>query len=295
MSKENITAGNLLPWDHYAKLEKEVALARMYVHAGETSQTSRQWYWKSIKTKRWTSLWIRVLSFLLLAAGTILPVIAATRGEPADRLDLTQWGVGALAAAGLLQLADRAFGWSSGWMRYIATVTAMESCTHQFELKWAGIILEKGGALAVDDVKAFFSMAKEMEEQILKLQEDETGKWIAEFNAGISLLESSVKSLRETQEKTLEAARTMEEARTKARQPGAIELTLKFKTAPGPVRIALDGASPQPFTGTMWARTGISPGHHVIRIEKDATPPFVLEKIADVQAGAVYRGEVELP
>jgi hypothetical protein len=301
--KNNITAGSLLPWDQYAGLKPADALERMYLHAGETSKTIREWYWKSIKTKRWTSLWVRFLAFLFLVAGTILPLVAAAGKESGDRLLLTQWGVGALAVAGLLQVADRVFGWSSGWVRYIATVTAMESRTRVFELEWAENILEKGTPLNGEGVKAFFLMAKQMEEELLKLQEDETGKWITEFNSALALLETSVKTQREIQERTLETARSVnaekekqELEKAKARLPGAIELTFKFSTpAPKPVRIGLDSGALQDFTGAGWAQPGLSPGQHLVRIETSAVPPVVLQKIADVPAGGVCRLDITIP
>jgi hypothetical protein len=58
--------------------------------------------------------------------GITLPLLAALGDVPKDKLFLTQLSVASLVLAGLVQFADRVFGWSSGWMRYMSLVTAME-------------------------------------------------------------------------------------------------------------------------------------------------------------------------
>jgi hypothetical protein len=79
------------------------------------------------------------------------------------------------------------------------------------------------------------------------LQADETTKWVAEFNTGISLLESLIKTQREETDKKLDAIRTTlttqesaAKVEEKAKLPGALEVTLTHKSEPKKVRIGLD-------------------------------------------------------
>lgn len=161
--KPDITQQRLLPWDEYRQRPPAEALASIYARVGATSQQMCAWYWRSIRTKRWTSLGARGVAFALLVAGTVLPLLAAVQATVELRLLLTQSAVALLAAAGLALMADRVFGWSSGWMRYITTVTTMENLTRAFELAWGRHLVALEGPPAVADVKALFDLARGLE------------------------------------------------------------------------------------------------------------------------------------
>ena len=208
-AKPDISTKQLSPWDTYKDKKPDEALASIYEHVGAVSLTARNWYWTSIRTKRWTSFSARAIAFVLLVFGTSLPIFAAIQDAPKEKLLFTQWAVALLAVAGLTQVADRIFGWSSGWMRYITTVTTMENLTRAFELEWAKYIVSKTVPLDSSDVKALFELAKGLEQELMKLQTDETTQWVAAFNTGISLLESLIKTQREETDKKLEAIRTI--------------------------------------------------------------------------------------
>ncbi len=223
--------------------------------------------------------------------GTVLPILAGLKGDTEVRLQFTQYGVAALALAGLLQVADRVFGWSSGWLRYITTVTAMENLTRRFELEWAGYILNRTGALGESDTRQLFDQAKRFEDDIVKLQSDETDKWVTEFNSGIALLGDMIKSQRESGEKAVEAAR----ASVAAQRNGAIELTLVHKADVKPVMIAVDDEkSPEEFAGTSWSRLNVPPGPHTVSVATSGATPQTIKKVVEVPAGGVGRVEVKL-
>ena len=147
-SKPNISTAKLANWDQYKNKQPDEVLASAYAHIEQTSLQMCGWYWTSIKTKRVTSLAVRVFAFLLLILGTTLPILAAIQATAEQKLLLTQMAVAFLAIAGLTQVADKVFGWSSGWMRYITTVTTMENLTRAFQLEWAKYLVSKAGAPA---------------------------------------------------------------------------------------------------------------------------------------------------
>ena len=136
--KKDVKVDRLGGWDDYAEKNAAEALPQIYNRVEASSKAARDWYWDSIASKRNASLAVRLLSFLLLVLGAALPILAGIYGEPQTRLLFTQLGVAALAIAGLSQAADRIFGWSSGWLRYMTTATAMENVTRRFELDWVG-------------------------------------------------------------------------------------------------------------------------------------------------------------
>lgn len=299
--KANIATSRLLPWDTYKDKPAEAALQSIYERASKTSTTICTWYWLSIKTKRRTSLTVRFLTLSLLIVGTVLPILAGLRDNVADRLFFTQFGVAALACGGLLQVADRVFGWSSGWLRYITTVTAMESLTRRFELDWAGCILNLTGTLNESNVKQLFDFAKRFEEEMLKLQSEETDKWVLDFNGGMALLNSLIKSQHESGEKAIEAAcaaaAAQEAARRaveKTKQSGALEVTLIHKAEAKKVSIAFDDGASEDFLGTVWSKLNLSPGQHIIHISTIEVPQQTINKIIEVPPEGVAHVEIRL-
>lgn len=301
MAKTDIKTTTLLPWDKYKAKPCDEAVQSIYEHASGTSVTICQWYWTSIRTKRKTSLCCRFLTFALLILGTVLPILAALKSEPEVRLQFTQFGVAALAFGGLLQVADRVFGWSSGWLRYITTVTAMENLTRKFELDWAGYILNLRGALTESDSKQLFDLAKRFEDDIVQLQSDETDKWVIEFNSGLALLGDLIKSQRESGEKAIEASRAAITAQQvaaqegqKSKQRGAIEVTLVHKAEAKPVTVSIDENAKEEFIGTVWSRLNLPTGQHIISVATVETTPQVIKKVVEIPAGGVVYVEVEL-
>jgi hypothetical protein len=146
MRKADIRSEFVLTWDEYSGKSFDKALPSIYEKAKGAAGRYSAWYWSSIATKRKTSLTVRLLTLLLLIVGTLCPLLSALWDKPDEKLLVTQLGICSLALAGLLQLADRVFGWSSGWIRYISTATAMENNIRAFEMDWAGYILGKSGS-----------------------------------------------------------------------------------------------------------------------------------------------------
>lgn len=274
--KSDIKKESSLSWNRYNDKSPEEALKQLYEDTHELSKTKRDWYWTSIKTKRWTSLSVRLLAFLLLLVGTALPLLAGLSNDAAARLTCTQVAVVLLAAAGLLQVADKIFGWSTGWMRYITTATDMEAATSGFDIDWSKYLLAKSGPLEAADIRALFALSEGLERQLMKLQTEETNKWVSDFNAGVSLLDSLIKAQRDETQKQLEALRTTvsnaqaaakadEKAKAdadaaaakteaKLKQPGAIDVTFVYKSEPKLLRVSLDSGDPEEFLGSSWSK-----------------------------------------
>lgn len=297
--KQDLSTDQLMGWDQYKGKEPAEILQSIYEHIGNKSIQMCSWYWASIKSKRVTSLAVRAAAFIFLVIGTIFPIVAALQTTAEQKLFFTQMAVAILATAGLLQLADRIFGWSSGWMRYITTVTTMENLTRAFQMEWAKYLAFKKTDIDEVDVKALFELAKGLEQELLKLQAEETTKWVAEFNTGLALLETMIKSQREETDKKLEAIRTsltVQETNAKANEvaqtPGALEVALTFKGEPKPVMIGMDENEAVEFLGSFWAKNDLRPGRYIIRLTTQSEPSHVIEKIADIKSDSTTRLEL---
>lgn len=299
MAKPDITSEKLAHWDQYKNKVPDEVLESIYAHIEKTSRQMCAWYWTSIKTKRATSLCIRGMAFLLLVLGTTFPVFAALQEKADEKLVLTQLAVAFLVIAGLAQLADKIFGWSSGWMRYITTVLTMENLTRAFLMEWGKYLVSKEGAMDAADAKALFDLAKGLEQELTKLQAEETTKWVAEFNTGIALLDTMIKTQREETDKKLEAIRTSltnqetaAKADERAKIPGALEVTLSFKAEAKRVRIGLDQETAADFLGNSWTKVNVPPGRHSVRVMTTTDPPRTMERIAEIKPDAVTKLEV---
>jgi len=299
-SKPDIATKKLSSWDQYKDKKPDEALPSIYAHVETAFLMTCTWYWTSIRRKRRASLWARSSAFLLLILGTSLPIVAAILATAEERLLFTQTAVALLAVAGLTQVADRVFGWSSGWMRYVTTVTTMENLTRAFELEWAKYIVSKSTPLDSSDVKSLFELSKGLEQELTKLQAEETTKWVAEFNSSISLLETLIKAQREETDKKLDAIRTSlstqetaAKAEEKAKLPGAVEVTLAHRTEAKKIRISLDKDAPVEFLGHVWSKLNVPPGQHAVLIQTLSNPPQFIERVIEVQPSSVARIEVK--
>jgi hypothetical protein len=202
--------------------------------------------------------------------------------------------VAALAIAGLLQAGDRIFGWSSGWLRYMTTVTAMETTTRKFEIDWAHFMICKTEAVGENDKRPLFELAKRLEDDIAKLRIDETDRWVSEFNSSLALLNDLIKSQRESAERTAEAARSAGAEREKRQELGGIELAITHAAQPAAVRIRLDNSDEVTFSGTSWSRLEVSPGLHTVQVTSTTPPAQTIQKVVNVPAGDIGRVEIKL-
>jgi len=300
-TKPDIATEKLADWDQYKDKKPEEILTAIYAHIEATSISMCNWYWTSIKTKRLTSVFARGITFLLLAVGTTLPIFAAIQEKADEKLFLTQLAVGLLIVAGLIQVADKVFGWSSGWMRYISTVTTMENLTRAFQMEWAKYLINKASPLNGTDAVTLFDLAKGLEQELVKLQAEETTKWISEFNSGIALLDTLIKTQREETDKKLEAIRTSlttQEAAAKkekeSKQPGALEVILKHTGKPKPVKISVNNGSEVEFLGDIWSKLELAPGRHLVRLKTTSESPRTIERIAEIKADSVTKIEISI-
>ncbi len=298
-NKQDIRKNKMVLWDRYTDKQPADALKKIYDDAEESSAQKRGWYWDAIKDKKLASFLSRGFAFFFLVIGTALPLLAGLGDEPKTRLLCTQVAITLLAIAGLIRLADQAFGWSSGWMRYMKTVNSMESSTTIFEFTWAKHLVSKPAPLDHSDVLTLFAVAEQFEHDLIKLYSDETDGWITEFTAGINLLDSAIKEQNAAIKKEREALRTAEstaQTEAKAQEPGAIDLTLIFKNDPRAVSITLDGSEvTRDLTDTTWSSGKLAPGIHTVVVRAIAEPTLAISSSLSVETGKIAKADLNLP
>ena len=295
MAKGDVRGRKLGEWDAYASQPVDVSLKQVFDRVHETSSSARDWYWSSIRAKKRMSIFVVSLSLALLIGGAVLPIVSGVFADTDVRLLLTQFGVAALAFAGLAQAADRIFGWSSGWIRYITTATAMEDATRKFDLDWADYLLQKEGTIEAGDAHALFTLARAFEDEIFRLRSDETDKWATDFNAGMAMLQQLIRSQREAAQGQADAAQKRLQTEAASRKHGAIELSLDFGGAAVPTLVELDDGEPVEIEDLSWVAKEVAPGVHKLRVARKASPGRGRAKSVQVEPGAVAELALEVP
>jgi len=111
-------------------------------------QKAIDWYWRAKRWKRIPSQWIQFSALLLAAAAGIVPIIVqlVKNARPTTPINFDSGPLASLfvgIAAALLGL-DKAFGYSSGWTRYVLTATSMTKLLHEFRMDWVALSAAAG-------------------------------------------------------------------------------------------------------------------------------------------------------
>jgi hypothetical protein len=168
-----------LIWD---SVDVSGSLGKLRNYVENVSTKAIEWYFNSKSSKSLWSRWFRVLAIALSTAAGILPIaISLLKGKyPA----LGQVESGLLvslllgAAAGLIGL-DHFFGFSSGWVRYVLTATAIQSALEEFRMDWHLLNAHLSTPPTNEQVVAMIQRAKSFRTTIANMVLDETKAWAA--------------------------------------------------------------------------------------------------------------------
>jgi hypothetical protein len=183
----NLIAAQLPEIDWAADYRTTTSILYRWTEAAGISTLN--WYLAEKKGKaRWSRL-LRVLSVTFITAGTLAPLISVGT----NNTKYAFWGYPVLALGAACIGLDRAFGFSSSWMRYLGAAAALQKMLIKYQLKWAELTASwTNGApdmgqmhLAVEEIVNFAA-------QLSELVADETDSWITDFRGHVSQLEAEV-------------------------------------------------------------------------------------------------------
>ena len=164
-------------------------------------QKAIDWYWKAKRWKRIPSQSIQFCALLLTAAAGLVPIIlqlvknagAVTKGFDSGPLASLFVGI----AAALLGL-DKAFGYSSGWTRYVLTATSMTKLLHEFRMDWIALSAAAAAPPTTEQRTAMIQRAKDFVSTIQGMVAQETKDWAAEFQSNMAQMEKDLKTQLDT-------------------------------------------------------------------------------------------------
>jgi hypothetical protein len=171
---------------------RDASLLRVFEQAINYALGAEGWYARKRRTKRQWGRALRVSAILLGTAAAVLPILSeiyTTGGKPTIA---PAWASVALAVAAALVALDHYFGFSSGWMRFIATELRLTRLRHEFEYEWQDIAVRLIHPISDEDLSMALALAKELVLAVDEVVADETEMWIGEFQTTLERVGKSV-------------------------------------------------------------------------------------------------------
>ena len=268
-------------WDPARPME---SLKEIHDYAIDQAIKSIDWYWKHKGAKAFFSQSVRFFAWILAAVSGILPIVAnlykADANNPFQSPLVPSLLLG--IAAALLGL-DKAFGYSTGWARYVLTATNIRKTLEQFRLDWAELMAQSGisgqgnNPVTATQVAPLIECAKQFRIQVENQVLQETKDWITEFQTNTAQMEkdiaTQIANLKTQVDKTIAA-------RTAASQPGTIQLTVadpNNKAGNRGLQISLIDSTnktilQEPLIPPAWASRFIAPGTYQLRLTLNNAP-----------------------
>jgi hypothetical protein len=297
----NIKAESVaLIWDS-ADVPGSLGKLRSYVENEATKAI--EWYFNSKSSKALWSRWLRFLAIALSTAAGVLPIAISLLKGKYPALEHLETGllVSLLlgTAAGLVGL-DHFFGFSSGWVRYVLTATAIQGALEEFRMDWHLLYAHLSSPPTNDQLVAMIQRAKSFRTAISNMVLDETKTWAAEFQSNLAQLEKDVKATFEQQRAKVEEEMKIQNL---AIRPGGIEVKVPnaLTTDDRSFTVSLEGADPPvPIEtvvgGTQWSKVAVPPGQYKVVVRSHRSGVSVQgSQIVKVESGAVATTEIDLP
>lgn len=231
------------------KSRREYVIA-IYHYAAAKACEAIDWYLVNKGPQKKWARRLRLAAILLTVVGGLIPLVSASMILPGEnKVMFSQYGYVALALAGACIALDKFFGYSSAWIRYLTTATALQKTVAEFQMDWAILCVSQEASLPTRN-ETMLRRVLALVRQVRSAVEKETGEWAAEYRRNLAEMEKA------TQEQ-LETSR-----------PGTIGLTIPDadKAADG-VTVLLDGAPMQTTSTSDCLLRPVFPGEHLLTIK----------------------------
>jgi hypothetical protein len=243
------------------------------------------WYRDNVRSKRVGSRVLRSMAITLASIGALLPLFAAVANrfeQEHTRAPLVdaQWGYIAFATAAACVAADKFYGFSTGWIRYMKTQLVLESALTSLRYDWIALIARVANQQPTgDQIQAMLQKLKEFAMFVRSQVEQETEAWVLEFQTNLADLASTVKT------------------RAEATKPGSLQITVtNAKEFDAGIKALLDHTEERAIEGASCLFTSVSPGSHEILVRgRKGSQVFEAAAVAKVVSDSLVSLNVALP
>jgi 4-amino-4-deoxy-L-arabinose transferase-like glycosyltransferase len=180
-----------LDWSPGERLD---SLSAVFNHAVGLANGAEEWYARKRRAKRRWGRALRVGAIVLGATAAVLPILTQIYTKDDKPTIPPGWAAVALAAAAALIALDRYFGFSAGWMRFMAAELKITRLRHGFEYGWQAARAAAAAPPSDDEVAELLTRARELALAIDDVIAEETGGWILEFQTNLERAEQSLRA-----------------------------------------------------------------------------------------------------
>lgn len=223
LGEGNIVASNskALVWD---PADQGKSLTALFDYVASEAERSTNWYWTNKRWKARLSRMIQLAAIVLTAAAGLVPVAGTIFGKPlTESPGFSLWPSLLVGLAAALLGVDRAFGFSTGWARYVMTATSIRKALEEFRMDWTALVAQLPGTPTSEQLMPLMKRAKEFRLSVESMVLQETQEWATEFQNNIAQLEKDIKVQLESLKAQVEKSRQEE---TAAKKPGGIQLVV---------------------------------------------------------------------
>jgi hypothetical protein len=291
----------------WASDQVPLSLERLLTYVENEAAETIGWYWRSKRWKALLSRWIRLWALVLTALAGLVPIafyiLKDTVHWSAPVLDTSGlWSSALVGVAAALVGLDRAFGFSSGWARYVLAATDIRRRLEEFRMDWIALAAVTGPDPSTEQIAPLIQRAKEFRIAVEGVVAQETKDWVTEFQNSMAQLEKDVKAQLDALK--IQVDRT-QEVQVAAAQPGSLEITIDNaeRTENFTFFVTLEGADgflvkAEKVSGDKtWGRVNIAPGQYrlVINATRAGANPVSSTRVVTVNPLKVTTEIVTLP
>jgi hypothetical protein len=235
-----------LPVLDWAAEHRAASIGTVIAYVSEEAEQAIRWYLRKKQEKRVGARCSRLFAVLTTSAAAIIPLIAQiypTSVQPG-------WASIALVLTAAAIGLDRFFGYSSAWMRYLATEMQIRQALHRFHMQVEARRVELAGAnLDDEDIQFLFTLCTDFLLSLDNTVRDETAVWSDELRSILREMEAAARIHAQDQ------------------RSGEIRLTVtNGDQATNGWIVMVDNAGAEEHTGRTATLRNIAPGRRVVQL-----------------------------
>jgi hypothetical protein len=256
------------------------SLQKVFDHALGLANEAIGWYLHAKNGKGRFARRFRVVAIVLATIGALLPTAGELMADSFGTKPIRAgWTAILLGIVGALLLLDRFFGFSTGWMRYIAAELQLRQVAQEFQMDWeAERATWKGNAPTGEQILEMMARCKTFVSQVNTVVRDETNAWMKEFESALQQIDDAAK------------------AKPAITEPGALNLTvLNGEASTAGWTLAIDDGKPETHQGKTAGKRNLMPGQHQLVVRGKIDGKAVQgEKVVLVPAGGTCEESLTL-